>query len=63
MGIVMIVCPITGQRVPTGIVMDAAQFERAILDPSVVRCSACGRIHTWSKKDAELSDDPPAPGQ
>lgn len=57
---VTIVCPTTGRRVPTGIVMDRAEFERAVFEANVLRCPACGRIHTWSKQDAELRETPDA---
>lgn len=59
MGMVTIKCPITGQDVPTGIMMDHHEFERVALEHNVVRCRACGRIHTWCKENAQLRDDSP----
>lgn len=59
MGRVFIVCPVTGQQVPTGLVMDPEEFDRAVLQDNVLRCPACGRIHTWSKQDAQLREEPP----
>lgn len=61
MGRIMIVCPATGQRVPTGLAMSRQEFEQAVLSGSVTRCPACGRIHAWTKRDATLEDDPPEP--
>lgn len=57
---VTIVCPTTGRRVPTGIVMDRTEFERAVFESNVLRCPACGRIHAWSKQDAQLEESPHA---
>ncbi|MGH8257502.1 MAG: hypothetical protein ACRET0_14970 [Steroidobacteraceae bacterium] len=36
--------------------MDAEEFARAPLTNNVVRCAACGRVHQWTKQDAELQD-------
>jgi hypothetical protein len=58
MGRVTIVCPTTGREVATGITMERAEFERAALENNVFRCSACGRIHVWSKKDARFRETP-----
>ncbi|HEX4023123.1 MAG TPA: hypothetical protein VHX52_00220 [Steroidobacteraceae bacterium] len=64
---VTIICPRTGQRVPTGVVMNREEFERAPSVPNVVRCAACGRVHQWTKQDAELlesdPDSPPGTGR
>lgn len=62
MGMVSIVCPNTGQIVPTGIEMTAAEFAAAMLGGNDLRCPACGRIHSWSKQDAQLVEDPAAGG-
>jgi hypothetical protein len=59
MGMVTIKCPITGRDVATGLVMTPAEFECAKLEANVLRCSACGRIHTWTRSDARLEEDPP----
>ena len=60
MGTVVIRCPITGQQVPTGILMSRAEFDQAKLESSVLRCPQCGRIHTWCRKDAQLVESPPS---
>jgi hypothetical protein len=41
--------------------MDPEEFERAPLTISVVRCRACGRVHQWTKKDAELQETDQGP--
>ena len=61
MGMVTIICPRTGQRVPTGVVMDREEFERAPPVSNVVRCAACGRVHRWTRQDAELLEEGPDP--
>ena len=54
MGIIMIRCPATGRDVSTGIeVWDVDQLPRVT---AKMRCTACGRIHNWSKDEAWLSD-------
>ena len=58
MGMVSIVCPNTGKIVPTGILMSEAEFARSTLDSNDLRCPACGRIHSWSKADAQLETEP-----
>jgi len=59
MGKITIICPRTGQRVPTGLVMDRNEFERAPEATNVFRCSACGRVHQWTKQEAEWLEDSP----
>ncbi len=61
MGTVAIVCPNTGKLVSTGLLMSAAEFEQAVLAGNDLRCPACGRIHSWSKGDSRLVEEPPAP--
>jgi hypothetical protein len=61
MGTVSIICPHTGQTVPTGIVMSSPEFELAVLGSNDLRCPACGRIHCWSKMDARLVEHPQKP--
>jgi HipA-like protein len=54
----VITCPTTGNPVSTGMVMDQQMFEREdiVLENNTIRCSACGQLHTWNKKDARLED-------
>jgi uncharacterized Zn finger protein len=56
-GTVTIKCPQTGREVSTGLVMERAEFDQALLEGNVVRCPACGRIHAWSKDEARLQDN------
>ncbi len=56
MGMVMIKCPTTGQAVETGIAMDKQSFERKNITNNSVICPACGKKHTWSKKDAWVQE-------
>lgn len=55
---VMIKCPSTGKLVSTGINMDKANFESSKMSNNTLICSACGQPHTWSKKDAQLQEEP-----
>jgi hypothetical protein len=58
MGFVMIRCPQTGGDVPTGFEMDTAEFQRAPVFFSRVRCPLCGAEHEWFAKDAWVCDSP-----
>ena len=51
----MIQCPSTGRAVSTGIEMIAAVDELPTVKATTV-CSACGRVHEWTKDDAWLAD-------
>jgi hypothetical protein len=52
---VMILCPETGEAVPTGLAMTAEAFLAAeIPRKTLVRCSACAGTHEWGKHDAHL---------
>jgi hypothetical protein len=54
MGIIMISCPSTGRPVSTGIeTMDAERLPEVT---AKTLCSACGRVHEWTKRDAWLAD-------
>lgn len=55
MGMLMITCPTTKKPVHTGFLMDKKSFETATLTNNSVSCSACGKTHTWSKKDAYVA--------
>ncbi len=42
----MITCPKTGKAAPSGIVFgNLAQFDAAVLENNVVRCTECGENH------------------
>lgn len=53
---IMVVCPKTKKLVPTGMGADKASFDNPTnkFINNSFRCSACGEMHTWSKKDAVL---------
>lgn len=54
---VMIKCPETGKLVPAGVWVDKATFEKAQMPQNTLgRCPACGKKHSWTKKDAVLQD-------
>jgi hypothetical protein len=54
MGIIMIACPSTGHAVSTGIEMSG--FEQLPTVTATMTCSACGRVHRWTKEDAWLAE-------
>ena len=54
MGIIMINCPATGRGVSTGIETIGIEDLPAVTAKMV--CSACGRVHDWTKADAWLDD-------
>ena len=54
MGVLMIKCPSTGRAVSTGIEMSAV--ERLPIVIATATCSACGRVHEWTVKDAWLAE-------
>ncbi len=54
MGIVMITCPSTGRAVSTGIEMSGVEQLPTVIATMV--CSACGRVHEWTKDDAWLAE-------
>jgi hypothetical protein len=55
----MIVCPVTGESVWTGVT--TSEEVLGFLDPSETfraKCSACGEIHEWTRSDAQLGEAP-----
>jgi hypothetical protein len=57
MGIVTVVCPNTGEDVPTGIVVDARTFATTDIESRKFRCDACSEVHSWNKADATVQPD------
>src|SRR5688572_5269017 len=57
---VTILCPRTGQRVPTGFEIDQKAFHSLRPVVSRMRCPACGSEHAWSKAIAQLGGAPSA---
>jgi len=50
---IMIRCPIFGTAVRTGLRTEAIMFESLFDDLAIpLRCPACMKIHTWSRKNA-----------
>jgi transposase-like protein len=60
MATLLIKCPTSGKSVPTGFGMDPVSFAEPTnqLFGNSFRCPACGKIHTWDKKDAFLEEEP-----
>jgi hypothetical protein len=54
MGIIMIRCPSTGRAVSTGIEMPNLDQLPTVIATMV--CSACGRVHEWTRTDAWLAE-------
>jgi len=57
MGMVTVVCPNTGEDVPTGIVVDARTFATTNIEGHKFRCDACSEVHSWNKADATVQPD------
>lgn len=57
MGHVLMRCPTTNRLVPTGVITDPASFASSQFEDNESDCAACGRMHTWSKKDVVLEED------
>jgi len=53
---IMIICPTTKQPVRTGLDFPRELFETINIRDTTTKCPACGRVHTWSKKDAFLEE-------
>jgi hypothetical protein len=51
---VMIRCPVTGEHVYTGMTMHIQSWNTIDYAGNSVRCTHCGELHVWSKRDAEL---------
>ena len=52
---IMILCPIFGQPVPTGITTDMIILETLTFDLSM-QCPACRKTHKWKRRDAWVDD-------
>jgi hypothetical protein len=60
MGIVTMECPFTGEQVRTGIMTDAARFERRAYYRQPFSCE-CGHVHALDGRKAQF--DPREDGQ
>ena len=54
---VLIKCPVTGSPLKTGLYMNRRSFKDQLIEQQEVRCTHCGKIHIWSKKDAHLAGE------
>ena len=54
MGVLMINCPSTGRAVSTGIETSGVDQLPTVI--ATIECSACGRVHEWSKDHAWLAE-------
>ena len=53
---VMASCPSTGERVFTGLRLDALEFEAAQEGTRLFECPDCGKAHEWRREDVTLED-------
>lgn len=51
---IVIVCPVTKQKLRTGMMADEHAFKTCEYEGNQVRCPHCHQIHAWTKKDALL---------
>ena len=61
MGTVMIRCPRTGRAISTEIDTEPTVFNCLPVVSSALRCSLCGEVHVWTKRDAWLAESVLAP--
>jgi hypothetical protein len=57
-----IVCPKTGNRIPTGVVFgDRKTFENQsnVFKDNTTQCPECGIGHAWAKEGVTLQEMPP----
>jgi len=52
----MIMCPVKGVPVPTGLAMDEGSFAGLTVRSSNVQCSACGQVHPF---EGAFLEEPP----
>ena len=50
-------CPVTGQKIKTGIITDKNTFEHLQDVGSNINCSHCGGTHSWHNAEAWLGDE------
>ena len=53
---VMTLCPATNTPIFTGMIASGEVFRKDVIIGQKVRCPNCGRMHTWSKKDAWVKE-------
>ena len=57
MALFMIVCPTTGQSVPTGICINGLAWNRDAEFHAYTHCPVCELDHEWAAGDVTLSDE------
>ena len=50
---VLIVCPVSGEFVPTGV--DVRSLDELEVDHLLIACPECGQDHEWGRSDAVLA--------
>ena len=59
MGIVVIRCPATGAKIPTGIESDRLQFACSPVFFADAYCPACDALHRWFAREAWVEEPHP----
>lgn len=59
MGILWIVCPVTGRKVSTGIETDRDSFDQIPATP--MKCPDCGEQHAWKAMQPKLVEEAQTP--
>lgn len=54
----LVICPITGKSVSTGIEVEPDVLKSLPRIQSPLHCPACGEKHFWTLDDARLGDEP-----
>ncbi|MGY3660740.1 hypothetical protein ACVJ19_007403 [Bradyrhizobium sp. USDA 376] len=52
---ILIICPVTGQAVFTGLNTETVVFETLPAIEIPIKCPRCGQTHRWKPKDAWVS--------
>jgi hypothetical protein len=47
-------CPSTSKLIDTGNTMEQERWETAVVKTSKLKCTHCGQMHAWAKKDVIL---------
>jgi len=47
-------CPSTSKLIDTGNTMEQERWEEAVVKTTKLKCSHCGQMHSWEKKDVIL---------
>lgn len=57
MGRIVVTCPATGEKIPTGIETDAATFARIAAIVGRAWCPHCKAEHEWSAAEAQFREE------